>query len=121
MKLRLRGNSIRLRLTQGEVRKLVDEGIVAEFVEFGQGKTKFCYELERSEDTDHVTCIYENDSMRILLPEKLAFDWCTSETVSIGAENGGLRILVEKDFACLNPRAGEDESDMFPNPEIGKC
>jgi hypothetical protein len=31
-----------------------------------------------------------------------------------------LRILVEKDFACLAPREGEDESDMFPNPLSGK-
>jgi hypothetical protein len=28
-----------------------------------------------------------------------------------------LTILVEKDFACLTPREGEDESDMFPNPD----
>jgi hypothetical protein len=28
-----------------------------------------------------------------------------------------LGILVEKDFACLAPREGEDESDMYPHPE----
>jgi hypothetical protein len=28
-----------------------------------------------------------------------------------------LKILVEKDFACLAPREGEDESDMFPHPK----
>ena len=26
-------------------------------------------------------------------------------------------ILVEKDFQCLAPREGEDESDMFPHPD----
>ena len=32
-------------------------------------------------------------------------------------DNGDvLSILVEKDFACLAPREGEDESDMFPHP-----
>ena len=30
-----------------------------------------------------------------------------------------LAILVEKDFACLAPREGEDESDMFPHPDAG--
>ncbi len=30
-----------------------------------------------------------------------------------------LDILVEKDFACLTKREGEDESDMYPHPEAG--
>jgi hypothetical protein len=28
-----------------------------------------------------------------------------------------LTLLVEKDFECLTPRDGEDQSDMFPNPD----
>ncbi|MGH8167708.1 MAG: DUF7009 family protein [Woeseiaceae bacterium] len=32
-----------------------------------------------------------------------------------------LSILVEKDFACLAPREGEDDSDKFPNPLEGKA
>ena len=27
-----------------------------------------------------------------------------------------LRVLVEKDFACLTVREGEDDEDAFPNP-----
>ena len=33
---------------------------------------------------------------------------------SIGDESA-LRILVEKDFRCLQPRSDDDESDNFPN------
>ena len=29
-----------------------------------------------------------------------------------------LSILIEKDFACLAPRAGEDEADMYPHPNV---
>jgi hypothetical protein len=52
--------------------------------------------------------------------------WAASELVSIDGEQGlddgsVLRILVEKDFACLAPRAGEDESDMFPHPGSEPC
>jgi hypothetical protein len=54
--------------------------------------------------------------------------WAESEKVSISSEQNlddgeQLRILVEKDFACLAPRDGEDESDMFPNPDAdsGSC
>jgi hypothetical protein len=28
--------------------------------------------------------------------------------------------MVEKDFACLAPREGEDESDNFENPTVDK-
>ena len=31
-----------------------------------------------------------------------------------------LKVLVEKDFACLTERE-EDESDMFPHPEAQGC
>ena len=31
-----------------------------------------------------------------------------------------LKILVEKDFACLAPREGEDETDMYPHPQEGQ-
>ncbi|HEY5568050.1 MAG TPA: hypothetical protein VIM81_12525 [Gammaproteobacteria bacterium] len=26
---------------------------------------------------------------------------------------------IEKDFECLHPRAGEDDSDLFANPDKG--
>ena len=38
----------------------------------------------------------------------------------LALEDGdSLKILVEKDFACLVAREGEDESDMFPHPAAG--
>ena len=51
--------------------------------------------------------------------------WANSEQVSISGEQvlddgEKLNILVEKDFACLAPREGEDESDMFEHPEKGR-
>jgi hypothetical protein len=33
------------------------------------------------------------------------------------AGGADLNITLEKDFACLAPRAGEDESDNFPHPD----
>ena len=59
------------------------------------------------------------------LPESSVRAWANSEQVSIIGEqqhkNGDkLDILVEKDFSCLTPREGEDESDMFPHPKAGE-
>ena len=40
MKLRIRGNSIRLRLTQSEVRRLAEVGSVEEWTDFGGGRVR---------------------------------------------------------------------------------
>lgn len=63
--------------------------------------------------------------LTVQLPESEVQEWASSEQVSIVAEEalgGGahLAILVEKDFACLAPREGEDEADMFPHPLQGQ-
>ena len=49
----------------------------------------------------------------------------STEQVSIAAnealdDGDSLKILVERDFACLAPREDEDESDMFPHPLEGQ-
>ena len=51
----------------------------------------------------------------------VAESWINSEQVGIeGAQqlddSKTLRILVEKDFACLIEREDEDETDTFSNP-----
>ena len=66
-----------------------------------------------------------DSKVTVRLPESSVRAWANSEQVSISGEqqhNNGekLVILVEKDFACLTPREGEDESDMFPHPQAGE-
>ncbi|MGD9561253.1 MAG: hypothetical protein AB7F88_03985 [Pyrinomonadaceae bacterium] len=117
MKLRLKGNSIRLRLTQGELRQFALEGKVEETVEFGPGKRGLVYALEAAENVEALHADYESDRLRVIVPAAIAAAWASSDQVGVESESDGRRISVEKDFACLKPRPGEDESDMFPNPE----
>ena len=121
MKLRLKGNSIRLRLTQAEVERLIAQGVVREVVEFGPGLAGFVYAVETDRKVDSLRAEYSNDRMSVLVPEPQARRWAESNNVGIEADLAGLRITVEKDFACLKSRPGEDESDMFPNPDSGAC
>ncbi len=91
MNLRVRDNSIRLRLTRSEVELVHNDGLV-------RG--------------------------RVPIPEAENISWSDSDEVSIAASqilDGGdqLNIVVEKDFACLAPREGEDETEMYPHPEAG--
>ena len=123
MKLRIRDNSVRLRLTRTEVDTLRDEGIVQARTPFPGGR-ELRYEVESSPASVSPGAFLSNTTVTIRLPESAVRAWATSEQVSIEGEtqhtNGEkLVILVEKDFACLAPRDGEDESDMFPHPAAG--
>jgi hypothetical protein len=121
MKLRLKGNSIRLRLTQGEVARLAETGAVEERVEFGNSGRTFVYAVEATGDGKEVAAEFVADRIRVVIPAAAAREWAQSDEVGLYATPDGLSISVEKDFACVKPRAGEDESDMFPHPDPGAC
>ena len=59
------------------------------------------------------------------MPDKMADEWANSQKISLennmSIGNGlALKILIEKDFKCLTER-GEDESDLFANPNEEMC
>ena len=121
MKLRILDNSIRLRLTRTEVDTVNSEGLVRGRVQFA-GSNPFYYVLESSPATVKPEAHISNNVLTVRIPEMDMRQWAESENVSIASEQllddgGQLKILVEKDFACLAPREGEDESDMFPHPD----
>ena len=123
MKLRVRDNSIRLRLTRSEVELVRNDGLVRGRVPFA-GRNNFDYVLESSPATVKPEAHISNNVLTVRIPEAEIISWSDSDEVSIAASqilDGGdqLNILVEKDFAYLAPREGEDETDMYPHPEAG--
>jgi hypothetical protein len=119
MKLRIRGNSVRLRVSQSELDELQARGSVADTVRFAPASAlTYCLDVSTA---DTVQADFAERQLRVVLPQAVFERWLAPEQVSITAEQsiGGaevLQILVEKDFACLVPRGGEDDSDTFPNP-----
>jgi len=125
MKLRIRDNSIRLRLTQSEVRAMATDGLVSATVEF-PGGVRLTYCVESSPACVDPVAQFANAELSVRLPQSWVRQWVDSDEVSISSEQrldqgGVLSIAVEKDFACLSPREGEDESDMFPHPQQGEA
>lgn len=122
MKLRVKGSSLRLRLTQGEVQRLEREGQVAEEVHFGGG-AKLTYRLRTDMGSSNISASYGNNVIDILIPKQAALSWSHTDQVTLsGSEpvtDGELRIVIEKDWNCLAPRSEEDESDNFPHPQMG--
>ena len=118
MKLRIKDNSIRLRLTQSEVTQLRTEGRVEAVVRFGPGQ-ELRYALEASPNVAELTAYYEDHALVVALPEAWVPDWVDTDRVGFDGlqqvgERDELMLLVEKDFECLHKRP--DEEDAFPHP-----
>lgn len=122
MKLRIRGNSLRFRLTQTEVARLRSAETVRESVCFPSSSMKLTYLLETSEHLQRISAGFSDGEVRVSVPAALARSWAEGDQVgmeeseSLG-DGGKLRVLIEKDFRCLELRPGEDESDNFPHPQ----
>lgn len=121
MKLRIRGNSVRLRLKRGEVDRLAAGSKLIEETEFPD--SAFGYSLELSDNEDMVAS-FENGRIEISMPREIIPEWAETDLVSLYSEqklsdDGILEILVEKDFSCLEPghhRNCEDDKDTYPHP-----
>lgn len=119
MKLRIRGNTLRLRVSKSEVDALAAGGFVEDATRFGADAV-LRYRLETGGE-DGFEARFEGASVVVRVPPSALRRWLADSEVSMSAEQplGGsetLGILVEKDFECLTPREGEDASDLFTNP-----
>ncbi|HEX8530305.1 MAG TPA: hypothetical protein VF646_09795 [Cytophagales bacterium] len=119
MKLRIKGNSIRLRLTQREIGQVGAGQTVREEVCFATGL--FAYALLTDPNIEVPDAGFREGELRVRLPADLAARWAFSDQVGIetqvaGRDGHALHLLIEKDFQCLHKRPGEDESDHFKNP-----
>ncbi len=121
MKLRIQGNSLRLRLTQAEVQRIGEGKPVQEVMRIGEGNPAFSYSLSIHADQQPVIVAYQNHEIRVRVSEQVAHRWVTTNQVGIeerifSEDTPLLHILIEKDFRCLH-RDVQDEPDQFPNPE----
>ena len=120
MKIRIKGNSIRLRLTKTEVDNFAANGFVEEKTEFGD--TYFSYRMESSSDHQELAAAYQGNLITVFIPAAIAQNWTSTELVGFEnkmdiGNNKQLFLLVEKDFVCLD-NTFEDQSDNFPNPNV---
>jgi len=120
MKIRLKDNTVRFRLTKTEVNDFGVKGVIEARTHFGATlDSTLTYSLVKA-DCKGLQASFNQDKIEIRVPENLATVWVNTEIVSLdnrSGEHSALQILIEKDFACLKEREGEDESDMFPHPE----
>ncbi|MEM6524814.1 MAG: hypothetical protein AAGF85_09125 [Bacteroidota bacterium] len=117
MKIRIKGNTLRLRLTQTEVSLMLSKGYVQDIIELAS--SKLAYELVRTNGTD-VHADFRDNVITVRVPVDVIHNWGNTELVGFEAnqevsDGKTLSILVEKDFKCRIDR-GEDESDLYDPP-----
>jgi len=121
MKLRIRGDSIRLRLKRAEVDQIATGASIVEETHFPDAVLTI--RLDVSENND-AAASFNNGNLVISLPKSRVLDWAATDEVSLVAEQNlsgasSLSLLIEKDFSCLEPghhRDCEDDADTFPHP-----
>lgn len=122
MKLRIKGNTLRLRLSQREVADFAAGSEVSETLTFPGGVfLRYAIRMETAQN-EAVVCRMEDACLMVATNAGTAQAWAGTDQVGFEAilDNGtekGLFILVEKDFKCLTPRAAGEDEDSFPNPE----
>ena len=125
MKLRIRGNSIRLRLGESEVAQLVKEGRVSESTRFSPlPGSLLTYTVVVSPEEKEISATLADHEIKVSVPGELVREWANSSQVGLKQaqkinDENSLAIVIEKDFRCLEPRPGEDQTDSFPNPAKG--
>ncbi len=118
MKIRIKGNAIRFRLSKSEVAAFAKEGFVEERTEFGNSTFKYAV---INTDNKIMSADFINGCIIMYVPKHLLEMWAATNEVSIvydlPVSNGNfLNLLLEKDFKCVDALTTEDQSDYFENP-----
>jgi hypothetical protein len=121
MKIRIKGDSIRFRLTRPEVEILCSQGEFREMTRFRS--LAFTYAVKKSPDPGMRASFSEN-TITLHVSDRLLEGWEGNETVGFEevertGDQSSLHLLLEKDFVCLDQRV-EDQSDHYPNPKFSK-
>jgi len=113
MKIRIKGNSLRYRLTKSDVANIIKDGRLEELTEFGHGNA-LVYALQTTTDYD-LSATFHDNRITLFVPHSMVQRLAETDEVGFENEQGQLFLLVEKDFTCLD-EVEEDQSDNYPNP-----
>ena len=118
MKIRIKGNSLRFRLTRSETEYFGIKGYLEEQVEFGNSVLQ--YALMKSSVVKNLSAEFSANKIVMRIPEHLANEWTQTKRVGVeyGMEIGNgkkLFLVLEKDFKCVD-HIEEEQRDNFENP-----
>ena len=120
MKIRIQGNSLRFRLKQTEVKRFREEGEVKEETSFGILPADKLSFVLKAGGSGTFKISFESNVVMLQVPATLSAEWTNTDLVGFEEEvttgkGETIRVLVEKDFKCLDG-FDVDNEDAYPNP-----
>ncbi len=123
MKLRFRGNTLRLRVNRREVALLAAGTAVQEDVAF-PNSARFRYIFEPAERLQPQAS-FEGGVMRVAAPVSAVRDWARGESIGLyfdlAADDSILKVSIEKDLACVDGPPEEFDPEAFPRHPGNNC
>jgi hypothetical protein len=113
MKLRLFNDSVRVRVRRPDVRTLMESGRVEHEVVVGpEAADRLTYSLALG----NVWRLEPHRAgLSVTIPREDAEAWADSGRIGLGfTAPWGTRVLVEKDFPCMEPRPDEADEGTYP-------
>lgn len=126
MKLRIKGNSLRLRVSRSELARFLAGDRIEETMYFNRSTgARLTYALESPPAVTQVGVRYVAHEITVLLPEAQMRAWSGESQVGVYAsiDIGNaetLEVAIEKDFACLDG-SDEENLDTFANPQAARA
>jgi hypothetical protein len=112
MKIRIKGNSLRYRLTKSDMYRLSREGYLEDRTHFG--KRELIYVIQKTNESE-LSAFFDDNVICLQMPGNMIEELDKTDRVGFEAKQDDLLLLVEKDFTCLD-NIDEDQSDNYPNP-----
>jgi len=123
MKLRIKGNSIRLRVSRSDLTTLAETGSIEGAIHFAENPAAvWRFGVAQNPGSAGPSAAFASNRITVTVSAGEVQRWAKSDEVgiyfsqSIGSQ-GTLDVLLEKDFACLDGN-DDDNSDTFPNPAM---
>lgn len=119
MKIRIKDNSVRLRLSKPDLDLFGNEGYLEEKTEF-PGST-FTYAIQKLFDGKYIDASFIDQKLTLFVPKHIVQEWTETNTIGFNhnlpvGDNKTLFLLIEKDFKCIDGDVTEDQSEYFDNP-----
>jgi hypothetical protein len=115
MKLRFRGNSLRIRVNRREVEALAAGRALQERITF-PGDTELAYSLHSQTITEPAAS-FQNGSIQVLAPREAVAAWAAGDDIGLyfdlPANGSSLSVLIEKDLECVDGPSSERDPDAF--------
>jgi hypothetical protein len=112
MKIRIKGNSLRYRLTKSDMYRLSHEGYLEDRTNFGN--RELVYVIQKT-NGHQMSGFFDDNVICLQVPGNVIEELDNTDRIGFEGKQGDLLLLVEKDFTCMDKVDG-DQSDNYPNP-----